>query len=81
MSELMTRTGRITKNKWLVVRPSVNNRVISRHRYKSVAMNKAVSMTERNGKEYWVAKVEIDHQFGDAIWYPCWSTTKGRIDW
>jgi hypothetical protein len=58
MAQLLTRDGRIPKNKWLVL-PYTGGRIISRHVYKSAAMDKALMMTYRTGKTHVVCETKV----------------------
>lgn len=58
MSTLLTRDGRIPKNKWLVL-PYTGGRIISRHAFKSSAMDKALMLTYRTAKTYVVCETKV----------------------
>lgn len=56
MAQLLTRDGRIPKAKWLVL-PYTGGRIISKHTFKSAAMDKALMMTYRTAKTYVVCEI------------------------
>ena len=56
MAQLLTRDGRIPKLKWLVL-PYTGGRIISRHAFKSAAMDKALAMDYRTGKTHVVTEI------------------------
>jgi hypothetical protein len=58
MSNLLTRDGRVPKNKWVVL-PYSGGRPVSKHQFKSAAMDKALTLTYRNGKRYVVCEIMV----------------------
>ena len=58
MAQLLTRDGRIPKAKWLVL-PYTGGRIISRHTFKSAAMDKALMMTYRTAKTFVVCEIKV----------------------
>lgn len=58
MAQLLTRDGRIPKAKWLVL-PYTGGRIISKHQFKSSAMDKALTMTYRTAKTYVVCEIRV----------------------
>lgn len=56
MASLLTRDGRIPKNKWVVLSYS-GGRPLSRHQFKSSAMDKALTKTYQTGKRYVVCEI------------------------
>jgi hypothetical protein len=48
---LLTSSGRIPKKKWFVMRRS-DWRVISRHQFKSAALDKALLVASKTGQKY-----------------------------
>ena len=58
MSTLLTRDGRIPKNKWLVL-PYTGGRIISRHAYKSSAMDRALTKAYNTGKTHVVCEIKV----------------------
>lgn len=65
-SKLLTRDGRIPKNKWIVI-PRSGGRIVSRHQFKSGAMDKALTLAARTGKKYAVCVIQMD--FGKPALY------------
>jgi hypothetical protein len=55
--ELLTRDGRIPKNKWIVL-PYTGGRIISKHAFKSTAMDRALMLTYRTAKTYVVCEIQ-----------------------
>jgi hypothetical protein len=56
-SILLTRDGRIPKNKWLLIS---NGRIISRHRSRKVATDQALIKSSVTGHTYSVGETRID---------------------
>lgn len=54
--ELLTRDGRIPKNKWVVL-PYTGGRIVSKHAFKSSAMDKALTETFRTAKTHVVCEI------------------------
>lgn len=66
---LLTRDGRIPKKKWIVIKRT-GGRIVSRHQFKSAAMDKALSMHSRTGNLYAVCVIAMD--FGKPALYEEW---------
>lgn len=58
MAQLLTRDGRVPRNKWVVL-PYTGGRIISKHAYKSAAMDKALMETYRTAKTHVVAEIMV----------------------
>lgn len=58
MSTLLTRDGRIPKNKWLVL-PYTGGRIISRHSHKSTAMDRALMVAYHTAKTHVVCEIKV----------------------
>lgn len=56
---ILTRDGRIPKNKWIVIRWS-GGPILSRHRHKSSAMDAALTRASKNGDVFVVGEIRID---------------------
>ena len=56
MDNLLTRDGRVPKNKWVVL-PYSGGRPVSKHQFKSSAMDKALMKTYGTGKRYVVCEI------------------------
>jgi len=65
----------IPKNKWVVV-AHAGSKIISRHFYKSAAMDKALTTAHRTGKRYAVCEIGYDGR-GDRVLFEMWATPKG----
>ena len=72
MSSLLTRDGQIPKNKWVVL-PRGGGRIVSKHQFKSAAMDKALTMSSRTGKVYSVCTIEFTDSGKPAL-YLQWDT-------
>jgi hypothetical protein len=55
---LLTSSGRIPKKKWFVVRRA-DFRIISRHQFKSAAMDKALLVASKTGKKYAICVIAM----------------------
>ena len=59
---LLTRDGRIPKNKWIVIRYS-GGPILSRHKHKSSAMDAALTRASKTGDVFAVGEIGTD-KFG-----------------
>lgn len=66
MSNLLTKDGRIPKNKWCLILRS-GGRIISRHAFKSIAMDKALIKSSVTGRAYAVGEIGLDRHGRPAI--------------
>jgi hypothetical protein len=64
---LLTKAGRITKNKWVVINSTGKVRIHSRHQFKSAAMDRARSKACNTGRDYAVG--EISMRRGEPVIY------------
>jgi len=53
---LLTKDGRIPKNKWILIS---HGRIISRHAFKSVAMDRALIKASVTGRTYIVGEIRF----------------------
>ena len=74
MSTLLTRDGRIPKNKWVVMGYS-GGRITSRHQFKSAAMDRALTVARRTGQKQVVCEIGVDARGVPALWMS-WSTER-----
>jgi hypothetical protein len=58
MSTLLTRDGRVPKNKWVVLSYS-GGRPLSKHQFKSSAIDKALMKTYQTGNRYVVCEIMV----------------------
>ena len=72
---LLTRDGRVPKDKWVVMGYS-GGRILSRHRFKSSAMTKALVTSQMTGKKMVVCEIAIDRDGRGVLWMD-WSTGPG----
>lgn len=56
---LLTKDGRIPKNKWVVLLYS-GGKILSRHQFKSAAMDRAIIKSSVTGRAYVVGEVGLD---------------------
>lgn len=71
---LLTRDGRIPTKKWVVMGYS-GGRIISRHHFKSAAMDRALTAARRSGKKMVVCEIGIDRDGTGVLWMS-WSTER-----
>lgn len=64
---MVTKDGKLPKNRWVVL-PSAGGRPIAQIRFKSSAIDRALTASRRSGAKMAVCNIDIDHHGYPALY-------------